>query len=42
MRKIIPLLLALALSACQSLPGSSQDYADVDHLPQTEAAERPD
>ena len=38
MRKIIPLLLALALSACQSLPGSSQDYADVDHLPQTEAA----
>ena len=37
MRKIIPLLLALALSACQSLP-SSQDYADVDHLPQTEAA----
>ena len=37
MRKIIPLLLALALSACQSLP-SSQDYADIDHLPQTEAA----
>ena len=37
MKKIIPLLLALALSACQSLP-SSQDYADVDHLPQTEAA----
>ena len=37
MNKLLTLGLAVLLSACQSLP-TKNDYADTEHLPQTEAA----